>query len=216
MTQATARPQDTLVHSYLFLRRAIGVLGVALPFVLVLGKFAVDGGGLLNSISGYYHTDIRDVFVGAMVATGVFLLSYRGYDRLDEITGDIAAVAAVGLAVCPTTPANPDGTDRLLGILHLVFAGTFFLSLAFFCLVLFTRTDKAEPTPRKAQRNFVYVVTGWTIVICLVLIVVCSAFLSPEIASLHPSLWLEAIAILAFGFAWLTKGEAILRDLPNS
>ncbi|QWF76666.1 DUF998 domain-containing protein [Amycolatopsis sp. CA-230715] len=215
MTQATARPQDTLVHSYLFLRRAIGVIGVALPFVLVLGKFVVDGGGLLNSISSYYHTDLRDVFVGAMVATGVFLLSYRGYDRLDEITGDIAAVAAIGLAVCPTTPADPTATDRTLGTLHLVFAGVFFLSLAFFCLVLFTRTDKTEPTERKAQRNFVYVVTGWTIVVCLVLIAVCSAFFSAELASLHPALWLEAIAILAFGFAWLTKGDAILRDLPR-
>ncbi|MFD6072007.1 DUF998 domain-containing protein, partial [Amycolatopsis lurida] len=45
---------DNLVHNYLFLRRAIGFLGIGLPFVLVFGKLVVDGGGLLNSISGYY------------------------------------------------------------------------------------------------------------------------------------------------------------------
>src|SRR4051794_38276106 len=106
MTQATAPPQNALVQSYLFLRRAIGVIGVALPPVLILGKLLVDGGGLLDSLSGYYYTDVRNVFVGAMCATGVFLLSYRGYSRADNIAGNVAAVAAVGLALCPTKPGG--------------------------------------------------------------------------------------------------------------
>ncbi|MEC3979291.1 DUF998 domain-containing protein [Amycolatopsis sp. H20-H5] len=214
MSQATAPQQDTLVHSYLFLRRAIGVIGVALPLVLILGKLVVDGGGLLDSLSGYYYTDVRDVFVGAMCATGVFLLSYRGYGRTDAVAGDVAAVAAIGLALCPTKPGGArTPADNVLGTLHLVFAAVFFLTLAYFCLVQFTKSDAANPTPRKTQRNIVYRVTGCVILASLVLIVLSNWLLSAETSTLHPALWLETAAILAFGVAWLTKGEAILGDL---
>lgn len=212
MSQTSAPSPDNLVHSYLFLRRAIGVIGIALPVVLVLGNL-VHGGGLLNSISAYYYTDLRDVWVGSMCAIGVFLLSYRGYSTVDEIAGDVAAVAAIGLALCPTTPGDPNGSDRLFGVLHLVFAGVFFLTLAFFCLFLFTKTGETRPTPRKVQRNRVYIVCGAVILASLVLIVFAPWLVD---SSLHPALWLESAAILAFGVAWLTKGEAILGDLSPS
>jgi hypothetical protein len=48
---------------------------------------------------------------------------------------------------------------------------------------------------------------------CIVLIVV--AALPPIkaiVERLEPRFWLEAIAIVAFGVSWLTKGEAILKD----
>jgi protein-S-isoprenylcysteine O-methyltransferase Ste14 len=205
--------ETMLVHSYLFLRRGIGVIGLALPFVLVLGKLIVDGGGLLSSISGYYYTDLRDVFVGSMCAVGIFLLSYRGYDRIDEIASNLAAVAAFGVAFFPTTPTDPTHTDRVIGTLHVVFAGVFFLTLAYFCFFQFTRTDNATPTRRKIQRNGVYLACGVVIVAGLVLIVVFGLFLSSQAAPIRPALWLESAAILAFGVAWLTKGEAILGDL---
>lgn len=205
--------ETTLVHSYLFLRRGIGVIGLALPFVLILGKLIVDGGGLLSSISGYYYTDLRDVFVGSMCAVGIFLLSYHGYDRLDEILSTLAAVAAFGVAFFPTTPTDPSHTDRVIGTLHLVFAGVFFLALAYFCFFQFTKSDNPSPTPRKAQRNAVYLACGVVIVASLVLIAVFGLFLSAQTASIRPALWLESAAILAFGVAWLTKGEAILGDL---
>lgn len=214
MSLTTESPQDSLVHSYLFLRRAIGLIGLALPAVLIIGKVLVDGDSLLGSISGYYYTDMRDVYVGSMCAIGVFLLSYRGYGPVDDIAGDIAAVAAIGLALFPTTPSDaPTRTDQIIGILHLVFAAAFFLTLAFFCLFLFTKTDREQPSRRKVQRNQVYVVSGLIILVSLVLIVLASLLPNTVTGSLHPALWLESVATLAFGLAWLTKGEAILGDL---
>ena len=202
--------QDSLVHSYLFLRRAIGFVGVALPVVLVAGVL-VTRGEFLDSISGYYYSSMRDVFIGAMCAVGAFLLSYRGYDRLDNLTATGAGVAAVGVALFPTTPPDTHSpTQGVVGVVHLVFASVFFLALAYFCLVLFTKSDKARPTTRKLQRNRVYVVCGWVILACLALIVLVN--LLPH-TDLHLALWLESAAILAFGFAWLTKGEAILGDV---
>ncbi len=203
---------DNLVHNYLFLRRAIGFLGIGLPFVLIFGKIAVDGGGLLNSISGYYYSGMRDVWVGVMCAIGVFLLSYRGYGRVDDIAGNVAAVAAVGVALFPTTPSNGDRTDEILGLLHLGFAAVFFLTLAFFCIVLFTKSDKEIPGARKPERNRLYVISGVVMLVCLALIVLCGLVFDELTKSLYPALWLESVAILAFGVAWLTKGGTLLPD----
>src|SRR5436309_15856932 len=133
MSPATST-QRTLVHSYLFLRRAVGIIGLSLPVVLIIGKRIVDGGDLLDSVSDYYYSDLRGVFVGSMCAIGVFLLSYRGYGLIDDIAGDIAAVGAFGVALFPTTPAGHlTRTDQVVGALHIAFSGVFFLTLVFFC-----------------------------------------------------------------------------------
>ncbi len=74
--------EGSLALSYLGIRRAIGVIGISLPFVLLIGAWALDGLGVQGSISDYYYTVMRNVFVGSMVANGVFFLSYR-YARAD-------------------------------------------------------------------------------------------------------------------------------------
>jgi hypothetical protein len=209
---------DSLVISYLGLRKAVGIIGTALPFVLSFGKILLEGPGIQSSISDYYHTGMRDVFVGSLCAIAVFLMSYRGYERTDEIAGDLACVFALGVALFPTTPAvNATPPDRILGALHILFAACFFLTLAFFSLVLFRKTDPTKtPTRRKLQRNAVYTVCGYTILACLVLIAVVALMSSDSfVKRLDPVFWLESAAIVAFGVSWLTKGEAILKDVET-
>jgi hypothetical protein len=205
----------SLVISYLDLRKAIGIIGTALPFVLAFGNILVEGPGIQDSISSYYHTGMRDVFVGSLCAIAVFLMSYRGYERKDDIAGDLACVFALGVALFPTTPdVNITPRDNIIGALHLLFAAGFFLTLAFFSLVLFRKTDPTRaPTRGKLKRNAVYTLCGYTILVCLAFIVVV-AFLSSDspVKRLDPVFWLEAAAIVAFGVSWLTKGEAILKD----
>ncbi|GAB3142353.1 DUF998 domain-containing protein [Amycolatopsis sp. NPDC004378] len=200
MTTATETP---LVHSYLYLRRAIGLIGLALPFVLIFGKQLVQGGDLIGSLSGYYYSDLRDVFVGAMCAAGVFLLAYYGHDRVDNIASTVAGLGAIGLALFPTTPGGTvTGWDRTSGVLHLVFAAVFFLSLAYFCLRLFPHDGEQPPGV-----GVVYRVCGVVILAALVLIAVTSRLqLVPE---MHPALWLESAAVWAFGVAWLVKGGTL-------
>src|SRR5262249_38106399 len=122
VAEPSAAREATLVHSYLFLRRAIGVIGLALPVVLIVGTLIADG-YLLDSISGSYYSTLRGVFVGSMCAVGVFLLSYHGYARSDDIAGNIAALGAIGLALCPTTPGSGpvSSTQNLFGTLHTIF-----------------------------------------------------------------------------------------------
>jgi hypothetical protein len=206
---------DPLVIQYLGLRKAVGIIGMALPVGLACGNVAVERlshleVGVLGSISAYYYSDMRNVFVGSLCAVAVFLFSYRGFDWRDALASRIAAASLIGVALCPTTP---EGEKRgIAGTLHITFAVVYFLTLAFFALVLFRKTD-GNPTHEKLRRNRVYSVCGYSILLCLVLIVV--AFHVPSdspIQQLDPVFYLESVALLSFGISWFVKGEGILQD----
>jgi len=207
---------NSLVLSYLALRKAIGIIGIALPFALAIGKWILEAPGLETSISAYYYSVMRDVFVGSLCAIAMFLMSYRGYEKVDAIAGRLACAFAIGTALFPTTPdVNATAHDRVIGALHLTFAALFFLTLAFFSLRLFRKTSPTRaPTPQKLKRNMVYTVCGYTIIACLIAIAIVKGVLKGDesVMRLDPVFWLEAIAIVAFGFSWFTKGEAILAD----
>lgn len=213
--QETPKPERSLVISYLGQRKVIGLIGILLPIVLLFGKFIFGEPGLETSISHYYYTAMRNYFVGSLCAIAVFFISYRGYERKDELAGDFACIFAIGVAFFPTTPVlNATERDKIIGILHLIFATAFFFTLAYFSLALFRKSHKnIPPTPRKLKRNYVYTVSGYTILGCIILIAIVS-FLPPDspIRSINPVFWLEAIAIWAFGWSWFTKGEGVLRD----
>jgi putative copper export protein len=206
----------TLVFSYLTLRKVIGLLGLALPFVLSFGAFVVFRQELQSSISYYYWTGMRDVFVGTLFAIGFFLLSYQGYERADNIAGNLACLFAVGVALFPTMQSDgAAGLPRFLSIVHFVCAAAFFGTLIYFCLVLFTKTKKrGRPTRQKVMRNRIYRGCGYLMAACILLTFVFF-LVQPVYAVLapySPVYWLEAIAIIAFGVSWLVKGEAILKD----
>ena len=207
---------ESLVFSYLQLRKAIGALGLALPFVLAFGAWLIFRLGVQSSISYYYWTGMRDVLVGTLFAIGFFLFSYQGYARADNIAGNLACVFALGVALFPTMQSDAAaGLPRILSILHFVFAAAFFGTLIYFCLVLFTKTRaRGRPTEQKLMRNRIYRGCGYLMAACILLTFVF--FLVPSVyealAPYGPVFWLEAIAILAFGVSWLVKGEAILKD----
>ena len=209
-------PDNRLVVSYLTLRKAIGYLAVALPFVLYFGGKLLYAHGMQNSISSYYHTEMRDVFVGVLCSIGVFMVAYKGHERKDDIAGDLACLFAVGVAFFPTTPDNPAHHEKLIAIFHTVFASLFFLTLSYFSLYLFRKTDPNKPpTQQKLNRNKVYRVCGYTMLGALALIPLLGLLpngAAAAIKKINPIFWLELIAIEAFGVSWMTKGEAILQD----
>lgn len=204
-----------LIISYLSLRKLIGVLGLSFPIILIFGGF-LSGVDIQSSVSYYYHTPMHDIFVGILFITASFLFAYNGYDKRDAIAGKIASVCVIGVALIPTTiENNPSENQILLGKIHLLFAAGYFLMIAYFCIFLFTKTQGKPITNRKKQRNLIYKSCGFIILACLVLIAIYS-FLPEQtrrsFEHLNVFFWLEAIAIFAFGFAWLVKGNTILKD----
>jgi hypothetical protein len=209
------RSSQDLVFSYLQLRKAVGIIGCALPFVLVIGKILLQGCGIQPSISAYYYTDMRGVFVGSLCAIGMFLMSCKGYDPRDQRAGVAACAFAIGVALFPTTPLT-DATPQevWIGGVHLTFAALLFLTLAYFSLFLFTETNPSRtPTAQKLRRNKVYRTCGGIILACILLMFVLKlTSLENALKSLEPVFWLESTAVTSFGFSWLTNGETILKD----
>jgi hypothetical protein len=202
-----------LVLSYLALRKAVGIIGFFLPLALAIGKMILGSSGLQRSISGYYYSNVRDIFVGSLCAIGVFLVSTKGYDWRDQLFGILAGAFAIGVALFPTTPdTGATAADQIVGTAHLTFAALLFLTFATFCLWLFT-LHGPDPTPRKLVRNRVYRICGIIILACIGLLFL--VFLPPiktALEAIKPVFWLESVAVMTFGFAWLTKGEMIWKD----
>ena len=226
---AAQKAHNDLVLSFLSVRRAIGALGFFLPGALLAAAPFLDG-GLRDSISGFYYSPMREVFVGTMCAQAVFLWSYEGFrpDRGEIVTdrgmARLAAVSAALVALAPTTP--PAGTvaecsalQCVLGtgpaaLVHFVAAALFFGALAVFCLVLFVRGS--VDGPEKAASNRIYRICGWTILGCLLAIGMLEVTgAGASLAALHPVFWLESLACLAFATSWAVKGDS-LRPLVDA
>ncbi len=159
----------TLVVSYLGLRRAIDAIGLLVPIVLGPVGWFCFGIEIQDNMSSYYHTALRDVFVGSMCAIGIFLFCYRGYDWIESWTGVFGCLSALGIAFFPLD-ANSDPLDQrsVLGYLHSLSGGLFFLTLAFYSLYHFPGAERHEVAPHVAQRNFIYRTSGVVILLCMV------------------------------------------------
>jgi hypothetical protein len=217
----------SFVISYIQLRRAIGVLGIVLPMVLVIGfSIARPDCILPPSISHYYYTLMGSYFTGTLCAVGLFLFSYNGPALVDRRAAWLAAVAAITVAFFPTAPYCSSCGQcvqviakgyKWVDTIHYSAATLLFLCFAFFSLVLFTKSDPAKnKTARKKKRNVVYVICGYTILACMAAIALLQVMGVAELPLLQnftqSTFVLEAIALFAFGFSWLVKGETIWRD----
>lgn len=212
--------RNEMVLSFYRVRTALGLLGILLPIVLIVGGL-IHSQRIEPSLSDFYHTVYRDVFVGTLCAIGVFLISYRGYQlQTGELFDDnwvatAAGVAAFGVALFPNEgPPETLAVLREAGVLvgtspmwHYISALVFFSCLADFCFK-FARTAKKRRRP-------IYLTCGWIIIAMLVAIAVASAIkiygsgpARDIVVGFKAVLWFEAVGIWAFGISWLVKGRA--------
>ncbi len=217
--------KDEIVISYMTFRKAIGWLGVLLPFVLVIGTLLLGScSGIQYSISHYYYTIMGDVFVGTLCCLGLFLLTYR-YEKMDNIASNIAGVFAICVAFFPTTDISTDCSFRCLTplstslchirtIFYFISAAIFLVTLACISLFLFTKTNKSNPAPRKKVRNIIYIIWGVTMLVSVgaVALISFSPAMQSALARYHYIFWGECLALWAFGISWLIKGEVLLAD----
>lgn len=201
--------------TYLKLRRAIGIFGIAFPYVLWLGGYLFFSTGIQESISSYYYTGMRDVYIFSLFAIGIFLLLYRGYDSADQTASSFAGIFAIGMAIFPTASAGPASNGaRLIGVVHFASTLLFLLSISYISLFLFTKTNPRKPaTPQKLQRNQIYKLCGYINFVLVFLIVIYSLLPADMLTGFRTVYWLESLAFVAFGISWLTKGQIILRDV---
>jgi len=223
MNPPPAAPLDNeFIISFFRLRKALGIIGIAMPFIVKIGAYIFDKVPSNTSISAYYYTSMRDVFVGTLVATGVFLFCYRGPDKQDNWLTNIAGLCAIGIALLPTDPTyHPLIQAKFPNLFtgecytnhgplgyHFVFAAAFFLIISYLAIFRFTKPSQTKITERKRSRNKVYVICGIIMALSLVAIAVIKLVSKAEERIYLP----ETVALVAFGIAWLTKGQAFLKD----
>ena len=202
------------VGSYLVLRLLIGFIGILLPMALYLGDAVIrQTWRPRNSLSAYYHSDLRDVFVGSLCAIAVFLVTYMVFHRnLDNLFSTVAGITALGVALFPTAGGRPlTGLQRRLGEqpvsdVHFVSAAIFILSLAAIS-VLFgwregVRRDRPDPRRRRWWRRF-----HWTA--AAVIVAAVAGIVLADLAGVAQDYAVfagETVAVVAFGVSWLAKG----------
>jgi hypothetical protein len=196
-------------YSYLALRRAVGWIGILLPFVLLLGtSLLFREKAVLKTINLYYHSGMRDVFVGSISSIALFLFFYKGYDKWDNWACNIAGFFAVGIALFPTVRQGP---QDWVGIVHFICATVFFIILSGISMFLFTRT-KPDPTKQKVARNKIYLICGLVMIASLTGILIWFGFFNFEKSQSCFVFWAETVALIAFGVSWLTKGGTLYPD----
>lgn len=220
MPEAT---RDEMVMSYTRVRLALGVLGLTLPFVLLIGGLLQEF-GIEPTISDFYYTIYRDFYVGSLCAIGVFLVSYRGYRREpgevfdDDWLATAAGIGAFGMAFFPTPTRDGEVetvSQALVGfgvtpVVHYLFALVFFASLSTFCFVKFARTERSG-------RRRIYVFSGWMMLASLAATSVAAFYknyvpgpVADLVIERKLIFWFEAIGVWAFGLSWLVKSRADL------
>src|SRR2546430_14352028 len=99
-----AQAPDPKVFTYLTLRKSVGIVAFGLPFAVAI-PILLAHHGIESSISGYYYTGTRNLFVGSLCAVAMFLFSCRGFDLRDEVAGVFFVLCCGRGAIFPTAAA---------------------------------------------------------------------------------------------------------------
>jgi hypothetical protein len=209
------------VRSYLWMRVGVGLLGIALPFVLVLVDKAAFHGNPFprGSLSVYYWSGMRDEFVGILAATGIFLLTYKIAERnLDNTLSLVAGASAIVISLFPTgeppyehLPSTP--LQNLLGEstvkwVHFTASGAFLVSLAVITFFFGVREGNRPPRPGNRSptfwRSFHWTCTGVMALALLWIVITLSVGWPPRALLIG-----ECVSAWAFGVSWLLKGAEL-------
>jgi hypothetical protein len=226
--------RDELVSAFLGVRRAVGLAGLALPFLLYSQARLMPGGSMQPSISEFYHTMMGDVLVGILFSIGVFLIAYVGHNprRGDKLTdwwvSNVAGVAVIFVAIFPALPVGSDCNAfqpptviqgivahwcHRIGAIHFVSAAIFFFCMALFCLCLFPKNAKGEVHYFDEAGNTTYLICGALLLFAIlglfVFFLMRDTYMGQSLAKSNFVFWFETLGVLAFAIAWLTKGNII-------
>lgn len=213
---ATEKTDSTTI-SYYKLRQLIGILGILLPFALI-----IFGGILQPSLSHYYYSFSHTIFVGTLAALSTFLITYKGTYRLENWLANLAGFCAAGVAIFPTNAKGYIGyqfiniptwaeTSKVFNILHFTFATVLFICFAVFCFVIFQKPDKNKPIDKKKiRRNKTYKICSYIMIVSILAIAFLSIFKNLDFP--YSTLLFESTTLIPFGISWVLKGSYYWRN----
>jgi hypothetical protein len=108
---APGRTRD-VVFTYRYLRGAM--IALLLMLLLSVGYqwwWETDHSCWLGSISAYYYTPARTVFVGSLCALGASLIAYKGHSPEEDVLLNFSGFMAFVVAMVPTVPDGRCGPN---------------------------------------------------------------------------------------------------------
>ena len=204
------------------LRKALGILGFALPILLIINHDQI-----LASMSHYYYTSSSIFFISILSAFGLVLFTYRGYPKeadskeilSDDLITTLAAICILIAVIIPTSSGGSLGRiyfhgfpylmgyegQAILNTVHLSSAGLFLILLGYMCYFKFTKSKN------NTRFNALYKACGviiWASVgILLILFALGHALFGDAIEQIPYVFIFEWVAVYAFSLAWLLKGR---------
>ncbi len=155
-------------RSFNRIRVFAGLLGFVLPLWLIIGDkvFSKSSATVRDSLSAYYHSGMRDTFVGILVATGVCLVAYRITDKGDRrnVVSSFAGLWAIAVAFFPTGIPEDDKSVELTELqkyfgedfVSNIHGTSAFLLIGALCVmsIIFWRREKLrEEASEKGEEN---------------------------------------------------------------
>ncbi|GBO53404.1 hypothetical protein APA_1311 [Pseudanabaena sp. lw0831] len=196
--------RDHIRNSYTTFRLGLAALGLLFPLILWWGGllFQVE---FQDSISAYYHTSMRDVFVGSLFSTGVFLYCYKGFTDLENYVLNFAGICAVLVSLFPTSASNPLKCETFTSpYLHGIFALLFFAAIAFVCIFQAPKTlYLINPPEKRNLYGLAYKALGFLMIGLPLLATLLLLFRSE--ARDHFVYFAELAGIYVFGAYWIVK-----------
>ena len=182
------------------LRALIGWLGMLLPWIVV---FLV--GYIPQSISATWYTNACTVFMIILGSASMLLISYKGYEKKDDILLTCSGIAGLGICLFPCSVSVFTGKvgtflidSKISNVIHFVCAIVFFVLLAYNSFFLFPK-GAGEMTKKKKIRHIIYRVCG---------VGMLASFSIMLLPSFSIRTWLtEAIALFFFAISFLTKAD---------
>jgi hypothetical protein len=195
----TNKNPDT-VFDYRALRLLVGLIAFALPWVV-----SILSTNPLSSISASYYGNGRNAFVGMLFIVSSFLWAYNGHTSSESWASKAASLAAILVAIIPTSCDFCE--TNIESSIHYGAATILFSILVYFCFGPFRENTKGLGG-KKGRRSTVYLICGWIMVGCMLAAGISNFTLSSEtIHAWRITYWAEAIALGAFGFAWIVAGK---------
>lgn len=198
---------------YLRIRNLCGILGIVLPWLALFSAGIADHPSpeWWWSISATYYQS--PALVGVLMPACLVLITYVGYDRIDNIVTTLSGLFGLGIVLFPCHVSwFAAGTHvgffqlpiEVSNILHTICAAAFFVLLAYNSIFLFTKNG-GEMTDRKKLRNKIYRICGWGMLVIEVIFALMAAAHVPG----YFVMIVEIILLHLFGISWIVKGEAI-------
>jgi hypothetical protein len=163
-------PLETATSTYRYLRGGMVVMVALLAAAILLNSLPEDC--WQSSISAYYYTTVRNVFVAVLCCLGVMLIAYKGSRDTEDVLLNLAGTLAFFVAFVPTMLPEeprcqqilPTAEDKWAAIENNFGAAIIALLIAVALIGLVYLIDKQSRSQTSYWGNWLRVVSAFVII----------------------------------------------------